>query len=85
MADIGCGHGVSTITMAEAFPASRFVGFDYHDASIAVARKAVTARIRNSLKRIQARHPELGAHLAETITTGTSCSYTPLQSVEWTL
>jgi hypothetical protein len=49
------------------------------------ARKAVTARIRNSLKRIEERHPELGAHLAETITTGTSCSYTPLQSVEWTI
>jgi SAM-dependent methyltransferase len=40
VADIGCGHGASSILMAEAFPASRFVGFDYHDASIAVARKA---------------------------------------------
>src|SRR5439155_5149104 len=40
VADVGCGHGVSTILMAQAFPASRFVGFDYHDASIAAARKA---------------------------------------------
>ncbi|MCA1845112.1 MAG: class I SAM-dependent methyltransferase [Actinobacteria bacterium] len=40
VADVGCGHGASTIIMAQAFPASRFVGFDYHDASIAVARKA---------------------------------------------
>lgn len=40
MAGIGCGHGASTIVMAQAFPASRFVGFDYHEASIAVARKA---------------------------------------------
>jgi predicted ATPase len=49
------------------------------------ARKAVTARIRNSLRRIEERHPELGAHLAETITTGTSCSYTPSQPVAWRL
>jgi len=32
VADIGCGHGASTIIMAEAFPNSRFIGFDYHDA-----------------------------------------------------
>ncbi len=38
VADVGCGHGASTILMAEAFPASRFVGFDYHDASISEAR-----------------------------------------------
>jgi SAM-dependent methyltransferase len=40
VADVGCGHGASTIVMAEAYPASRFVGFDYHDGSIAAARKA---------------------------------------------
>jgi SAM-dependent methyltransferase len=39
VADIGCGHGVSTLLMAEAFPASEFHGFDYHDASIARARE----------------------------------------------
>jgi len=38
VADIGCGHGVSTIEMARAYPASRFHGFDAHDASIATAR-----------------------------------------------
>ena len=43
VADVGCGHGVSTIMMAQAFLASRFVGFDYHDASIVVARKAAAA------------------------------------------
>jgi SAM-dependent methyltransferase len=40
VADVGCGHGISTIVMAEAFPRSTFVGFDYHDASIARAREA---------------------------------------------
>ncbi len=39
VADIGCGHGASTILMAQAFPKSRFVGVDYHDASIATARR----------------------------------------------
>ncbi|HEY6397004.1 MAG TPA: class I SAM-dependent methyltransferase, partial [Solirubrobacteraceae bacterium] len=40
VADVGCGHGASTLIMAEAFPRSRFVGFDYHDDSIAHARSA---------------------------------------------
>ena len=40
VADIGCGCGASTIIMAQAFPNSRFVGFDYHDASIERAREA---------------------------------------------
>jgi len=39
VADIGCGHGASTIVMAQAFPKSSFIGLDYHDASIAIARK----------------------------------------------
>jgi hypothetical protein len=43
VADVGCGHGASTIVMAEAFPNSRFVGFDYHEASIERARAAAEA------------------------------------------
>jgi len=39
VADIGCGHGHSTLLMAEAFPRSRFHGFDAHPASIAEARR----------------------------------------------
>jgi SAM-dependent methyltransferase len=40
VADVGCGHGASTIIMARAFPDSTFVGFDYHAPSIDAARKA---------------------------------------------
>ncbi len=40
VADVGCGHGVSTILMAQAFPNSRFFGFDYHAPSIEAARSA---------------------------------------------
>jgi len=40
VADVGCGHGASTILMAQAFPRSEFVGFDYHEASIEQARDA---------------------------------------------
>jgi SAM-dependent methyltransferase len=39
VADIGCGFGHSTVTMAEAFPRSRFLGFDTHEESIAQARR----------------------------------------------
>ena len=39
VADIGCGHGASTILMAQAFPKSGFIGQDYHEASIEAARK----------------------------------------------
>jgi 2-polyprenyl-3-methyl-5-hydroxy-6-metoxy-1,4-benzoquinol methylase len=38
VADVGCGHGASTILMARAFPKSRFYGFDYHSGSIEYAR-----------------------------------------------
>ncbi len=43
VADVGCGHGVSTIVMARAYPNSRFIGYDYHAPSIAVARQRAEA------------------------------------------
>jgi SAM-dependent methyltransferase len=43
VADVGCGHGASTILMAQAFPGSRFWGFDYHAPSIEKARAAAAA------------------------------------------
>jgi len=39
VADIGCGHGASTILMAQAYPECKFFGFDYHQGSIDIARK----------------------------------------------
>jgi len=39
VADVGCGHGASTILMAQAYPSSRFVGYDYHAPSIDTARR----------------------------------------------
>lgn len=40
VADVGCGHGASTLLLAEAFPASTFCGFDYHAPSMEAAREA---------------------------------------------
>ena len=40
VADVGCGHGASTLIMAQAFPASSFTGFDYHAPSVEHARQA---------------------------------------------
>jgi SAM-dependent methyltransferase len=39
VADVGCGKGASTLLLANAFPKSRFFGFDYHDRSIEAARE----------------------------------------------
>jgi SAM-dependent methyltransferase len=47
-ADVGCGHGASTILMAKAFPNSQFIGIDYHEKSIQTARgRAAEADVRN--------------------------------------
>lgn len=43
VADVGCGHGVSTAIMAEAFPNSEFVGIDFHEGSIQAAREHAKA------------------------------------------
>jgi len=42
VADVGCGFGASSIIMAQAFPASRFFGFDYHAPSIKMAKQRAT-------------------------------------------
>ncbi|MEO6246652.1 MAG: class I SAM-dependent methyltransferase, partial [Opitutaceae bacterium] len=43
VADVGCGHGASTILMAQAFPKSTFIGYDYHAPSVERARAAAQA------------------------------------------
>jgi len=51
VADVGCGHGASTIIMARAFPESHFVGFDYHPASIERAReRAIAAGVQDRVR-----------------------------------
>lgn len=50
VADIGCGHGYSTLFMAEAYPESRFWGFDFHSGSIAAAQRQ--ARERGVIDRV---------------------------------
>jgi hypothetical protein len=49
------------------------------------ARTAVTARIRDAIRRIGAAHPELGRHLARAVRTGTFCVYDPDQPVRWSV
>lgn len=43
VADVGCGLGASTILMAQAYPNSTFIGYDYHDGSIEMARQRAIA------------------------------------------
>lgn len=48
VADVGCGHAISTLLMAAAFPLSTFTGFDFHGPSIECARKrASEAGLKN--------------------------------------
>jgi ubiquinone/menaquinone biosynthesis C-methylase UbiE len=55
VADVGCGHGASTLLMAQAFPNSEFVGIDYHEGSVAHARKQAngTSNVRFEVARAQ--------------------------------
>jgi ubiquinone/menaquinone biosynthesis C-methylase UbiE len=48
VADVGCGHGASTLVMAEAYPKSTFLGFDFHEESIAHANQlAAESKLKN--------------------------------------
>jgi tetratricopeptide (TPR) repeat protein len=49
------------------------------------ARKTVTARIRNSIRRIERAHPDLARHLERSIDTGSWCVYQPEHPVSWRL
>ncbi|MGW5931320.1 AAA family ATPase [Streptomyces anulatus] len=49
------------------------------------ARKTVTARIRDTLRKLDTLHPALAAHLKASVTTGTTCAYRPDHSPDWRL
>jgi len=49
------------------------------------ARMAVTWRIRHAIRKIEAAHPELGRHLANSLRTGTFCTDRPERPVAWQL
>lgn len=49
------------------------------------ARKTVTARIRDTLSKLDGRHPELAAHLRGSVSTGAACRYQPADPVTWRL
>ena len=49
------------------------------------ARKTVSARIRDSLRKLDGSHPALAAHLRDTVSTGATCSYTPAEPIAWQL
>ena len=46
-------------------------------------RKAVSARVRDTIRRIDGFHPELGRHLSHSVRTGVFCSYRPETPVDW--
>ena len=48
--DVGCGHGITTTIMAQAFPNSEFVGLDFHEESIEDARKHASSYSLDNLK-----------------------------------
>ncbi len=50
VADVGCGHGITTTIMAEAFPNSEFIGLDFHEPSIEEARRHAASHGLSNLK-----------------------------------
>ena len=71
VADVGCGHGSSTILMAKAFPNSTFVGSDYHEGSITTARsrRPASARRKRAWRTACASTPLPPPHMLATGTT----------------
>lgn len=65
VADVGCGHGASTTIMADAYPESGFIGFDYHDASIRAANEKAAGKASFAVATAQD-FPGLGYDLVTT-------------------
>ena len=69
VADVGCGYGASTILMAQAFPKSTFVGFDYHLESIEWAsNEATTAGVTKNIEFRAATAKEFPGHGYDLVT-----------------
>ena len=72
VADVGCGVGYSTLIMAKAFPNSQFIGFDYHEESIAAARShardAGVTNVRFDIGRADTYSLEDGGHYYDFVT-----------------
>ncbi len=67
--DVGCGHGASTVLMAQAFPSATFLGVDYHPDSIAVARqRAVAGGVADRVRFDTAEAAELPDGAADLVT-----------------
>lgn len=63
VADVGCGHGASTVILAQAFPASQFYGFDYHSPSITVSsQRAAEGGVAERAQFIQASAKDFPGH-----------------------
>jgi ubiquinone/menaquinone biosynthesis C-methylase UbiE len=70
VADLGCGHGASTLLMAEAFPSSTFIGSDYHEGSIVSARaRAIEAGVGDRVRFEVAGAQSLEGHDLDLVTT----------------
>ena len=76
VADVGCGHGVSTVMMAQAFPNSQFVGYDFHRALSSTPRlmpasmvSAPTAGSRSGRQRITQRRNSISSRFSTVCTT----------------
>ena len=68
VADVGCGRGISTIVMAQAFPASQFTGFDFHPGSIAAATAHARSHGLTNLRFAVARAQDFPAEDLDLIT-----------------
>jgi hypothetical protein len=81
---VSAGRAELQFVLDELARATGLAGRDRRVASPAErARSSVSKAIRSSIRRIQAVHPELGAHLAATVTTGYHCSYRSPEPVDW--
>ena len=75
VADVGCGHGASTLLLAEAYPASTVVGFDAHEGSIDAARKrAADAGLADRVRFEVASADDLRRHATTWSASSTACT-----------